>query len=116
MIYRLGVITSVEAKVKPSSEAILTDNDPNQINILETEEFLPPLKNIIYQNQLQNWMLFIEELYQNFGSSNLIKDIAIALNNLQIKTDDKIATYNIKFMRYSFQLGWEDNMLCYRYY
>ena len=51
-------------------------------------------------------MLFTKELYQIIGSSNFIRDVAIALNNLQMKEGDKIATYNIKFMRYSSQLGW----------
>ena len=33
-----------------------------------------------------------------------------------MKPSDRITTYNIEFMRYTFQLGWGNNILCYRYY
>jgi len=38
------------------------------------------------------------------------------LNNLHIKPGDKIFTYNMDFICYIFQLGWENNVLCYYYY
>lgn len=38
------------------------------------------------------------------------------LDNLWIKPDEKIATYNIEFMKYTSQLGWKGNILCYQYY
>ena len=47
-------------------------------------------------------MLFMKKLYQNFGLSDPIKYVAIALSNLQMKTGDKITTYNINFIRYLF--------------
>ena len=42
----------------------------------------------------------MEEWHQNFGSSDLIEDTAIALNALRIKTDNKITIYNINFIKY----------------
>ena len=47
-------------------------------------------------------MLFIKELCQNFRSSDIIRDVAIALDNLRIKISNKIATYNIDFIKYLF--------------
>jgi len=38
------------------------------------------------------------------------------LNNLHMKPGDKIFTYNMDFICYIFQLGWENNVLCYYYY
>ena len=49
-------------------------------------------------------MLFIKELCQNFKLSDTIRDVAIALDNLRMKTGNKIATYNIDFIKYLFQL------------
>ena len=46
----------------------------------------------------------MEELYQNFGSSDSIRAIAVALSNLQMKTGNKITIY-IDFIKYLFQLG-----------
>ena len=47
----------------------------------------------------------MKELYYYFSLSNSIRDITVILNNLQMKSDNKIAIYNIEFMRYVFQLG-----------
>jgi len=38
------------------------------------------------------------------------------LDNLCMKPGDKISTYNVDFMRYAFQLGWGNSVLCHRYY
>jgi len=38
------------------------------------------------------------------------------LDNLCMKPSDKISTYNVDFMRYASQLGWENSVLCHRYY
>ena len=47
-------------------------------------------------------MLFTKELNQNFRLSNPIKSIAVVLDKLWIKIDDKIAIYNIDSIRYFF--------------
>ena len=44
--------------------------------------------------------MFMEELCQNFELSDLIKDIIIVLDNLQMKTGDKIVIYNFDFIKY----------------
>ena len=44
--------------------------------------------------------MFMEELCQNFESSDLIKDVIIVLDNLQMKTGDKIVIYNFDFIKY----------------
>ena len=38
------------------------------------------------------------------------------LDNLYMKPSDKISTYNMDFIRYASQLGWENSVLCHRYY
>jgi len=38
------------------------------------------------------------------------------LDNLCMKPSNKISTYNVDFMRYASQLGWENSVLCYHYY
>jgi len=50
------------------------------------------------------------------ASHNTVGEVANILYNLCIKPSDKISTYNVDFMCYAFQLGWENNVLCHRYY
>ena len=38
------------------------------------------------------------------------------LDNLCMKPGDKISTYNVDFMHYTFQLGWRNSVLCHCYY
>ena len=38
------------------------------------------------------------------------------LDNLHMKPGNKISTYNVDFMHYTSQLGWENSVLCHRYY
>ena len=38
------------------------------------------------------------------------------LDNLYMKSGDKISTYNMDFMYYVSQLGWGNSILCHRYY
>ena len=38
------------------------------------------------------------------------------LDNLYMKSDNKIFTYNMDFMCYASQLGWENSVLCHCYY
>ena len=38
------------------------------------------------------------------------------LDNIHIKSGDKISTYNIDFMCYASQLGWGNSVLCHCYY
>jgi len=70
----------------------------------------------ILQDWLSNWNLFVDELHRYFGLSDLVGEAANMLDNLRIKPGDKISTYNVNFMCYASQLGWENSVLCYRYY
>ena len=70
----------------------------------------------ILQDWLSDWNLFVDELHQYFGLSNPIGEVANILNNLHMKPSDKISTYNVDFICYTSQLGWENSVLCYRYY
>ena len=42
--------------------------------------------------------------------------MANILDNLHMKPDNNISTYNVNFMHYASQLGWENSVLCYCYY
>ena len=70
----------------------------------------------ILQDWLYNWNLFVDELYWHFGLLDPIGKVANMLDNLHIKPGNKISTYNVDFMRYAFQLGWGNSVLCHRYY
>jgi len=58
----------------------------------------------------------VDELHQHFGLSDPIGEAANMLDNLCMKSGDKISTYNVNFMHYVSQLGWGNSVLCYRYY
>ena len=58
----------------------------------------------------------MDELRRHFGLSDPVGEAANMLDNLCMKPGDKISTYNVDFMRYAFQLGWGNSVLCYRYY
>jgi len=58
----------------------------------------------------------VEELQVHFGLSDPVGDTTNLIDNLRIKPGDKIATYNVEFMRYAAQLNWSDTVLCHRFY
>jgi len=58
----------------------------------------------------------VDELRQHFSLSDPIGEVANMLDNLHMKPGNKISTYNVDFMHYASQLGWENSVLCYRYY
>jgi len=68
------------------------------------------------QPWLFTWHLFVEELRVHFGLSDPVGDAASLIDNLRMKPGDKIATYNVEFMRYAAQLNWGDTVLCHRFY
>jgi len=76
-----------------------------------------PLTDLSYaQPWLFTWHLFVEELWVHFGLSDPVGDAASLIDNLRMKPGDKIATYNVKFMRYAAQLNWGDTVLCHCFY
>jgi len=58
----------------------------------------------------------VDKLHQHFGLSDSIGEVANMLDNLHMKSGDKISTYNVDFMCYASQLGWGNSVLCHRYY
>ena len=58
----------------------------------------------------------MDELRWHFGLSDPIGEAANMLDNLRMKPGNKISTYNVDFMRYASQLGWENSVLCHCYY
>ncbi|KAF5356896.1 hypothetical protein D9756_006427 [Leucocoprinus leucothites] len=70
----------------------------------------------IFHDWITDWDAFTHELRMHFGVANPKSEVAELLDSLQMKSGDKIATYNIDFMKYAAQLGWGDEVLCYHYY
>ena len=58
----------------------------------------------------------MNELYQHFDLLDPIGKAANMLNNLYIKSSNKIFIYNIDFIYYTSQLDWENSVLCHHYY
>ena len=58
----------------------------------------------------------MDELHRHFGLLDPIGEAANMLDNLCMKPDNKIFTYNMDFMCYAFQLGWGNSVLCHYYY
>ena len=70
----------------------------------------------IFQDWLSDWNLFVDESHQHFGLPDPVGEVANMLDNLHMKSSDKISTYNVDFMCYPFQLGWGNSILCNCYY
>ena len=70
----------------------------------------------ILQDWLSDWNLFVDELYWHFGLSDPVGEVANMLDNLHMKSGDKISIYNVDFMHYVSQLGWGNSVLCHCYY
>jgi len=68
------------------------------------------------QSWLFTWHLFVEELRVHFGLLDPVGDAASLIDNLRMKPGDKIATYNVEFMRYAAQLNWGNTVLCHHFY
>ena len=58
----------------------------------------------------------MDELHRHFGLLDPVDKVANMLDNLRMKPSDKISTYNVDFMCYASQLGWENSVLCHCYY
>jgi len=70
----------------------------------------------VLQDWLFNWNLFVNELRRYFGLSDPVSKAANMLNNLHMKPNDKISTYNVDFMCYASQLDWGNSVLYHYYY
>jgi len=70
----------------------------------------------IFQDWFSNWNQFVDELCRHFGLLDSVGEAANMLDNLCIKSSNKISTYNMDFMYYASQLGWGNSILYHRYY
>jgi len=68
------------------------------------------------QSWLSTWHLFVDELRVHFRLLDPVGNAANLIDNLRMKPGDKIATYNMEFMRYAAQLNWGDSVLCHCFY
>jgi len=55
----------------------------------------------ILQDRLSDWNLFVNKLRRHFGLSDPVSEAANMLDNLCMKSSDKISTYNVDFMCYA---------------
>ena len=58
----------------------------------------------------------MDKLHQYFGLLDPIGEAANMLDNLYMRSGNKISTYNVDFMHYASQLGWGNSVLYHRYY
>jgi len=70
----------------------------------------------ILQDWLSDWNLFVDKLCRHFGLSDSIGEVANILDNLHMKSSNKISTYNVDFTCYASQLSWGNSVLYYYYY
>lgn len=70
----------------------------------------------IYHDWATNWDEFTKELKMNFGITDIQGESTKLLENLKMRSSDKITMYNIEFMHLLSQLHWGDGVLCYCYY
>jgi len=70
----------------------------------------------IHYAWLYSWPSFIKEMHTCFGIPDVVAEAAHSLDHLHMNSDNRIATYNIAFLRYSAELQWTENALCHRYY
>ena len=68
------------------------------------------------QPWLSTWQLFMDKLWVHFRLSDLVRNAANIIDNLHMKLEDKISTYNMEFMWYVAQLNWGDSVLCHYFY
>ncbi|KAF5347730.1 hypothetical protein D9756_010226 [Leucocoprinus leucothites] len=70
----------------------------------------------VFHDWFDDWSAFVRELRMHFGIANPKGEAAEMLDTLRMKLGDKIATYNVEFLKHASQLGWNDEVLCHRYY
>ena len=55
----------------------------------------------ILQDWLSNWNLFVNKLHWYFGLLDPVGEAANMLDNLPMKPNNKISTYNVDFICYA---------------
>jgi len=70
----------------------------------------------IHHAWLYSWPSFVKEIHTYFGIPDVAAEVAYSLDHLRMNSNDRIATYNVAFLRYSAQLQWPESARCHRYY
>jgi len=70
----------------------------------------------VHHAWLYSWSSFVKEMHTYFGIPDVTAEAAHSLDHLRMNPDDRIAIYNVAFLRYSAELQWTENALCHRYY
>jgi len=70
----------------------------------------------VHHAWLYSWSSFVKEMHTYFGIPDVTAEAAHSLDHLCMNPDDRIAIYNVAFLRYSAQLQWMESALCHRYY
>ncbi|KAF5358329.1 hypothetical protein D9756_001790 [Leucocoprinus leucothites] len=70
----------------------------------------------VFHDWFNDWNAFVRKLRMHFGIANPKGEAAEILNTLRMKPGDKIATYNVEFLKHASQLGWNNEVLCHHYY
>jgi len=70
----------------------------------------------VHRAWLYSWPSFVKEIHTCFGIPDVVVEVAHSLDHLHMNPDDRIAIYNVAFLRYSAQLQWTESALCHRYY
>jgi len=70
----------------------------------------------IHHTWLYSWPSFVKEMHTYFGTPDVVAEAAHSVDHLRMNPDDRIATYNVAFLRCSAQLQWPESAFCHRYY
>jgi len=70
----------------------------------------------VHHAWLYSWPSFVKEMHTYFGIPDIVAEAAHSLDHLRMNPDDRIATYNVAFLRCSAQLQWSESAFCHRYY
>jgi len=70
----------------------------------------------VHHAWLYSWPSFVKEMHTYFGIPDVVAEAAHSLDHLRMNPGDRIAIYNVAFLRYSAELQWTENALCHRYY
>ena len=78
--------------------------------------FTPTVETDFEQPWQDHWPTFVKELERNFGVPDPVGAAVRELNQLEMKSTDRIATYIVEFNRLSGVSQWPEAPLVYRFY
>src|SRR5271155_2978718 len=65
---------------------------------------------------LTDWSAFLRLLCSHFGPIDPVTDAEDAIDNLKMRENQRIVKYDVEFNRFAIKTGWDDAVLCHRYY